>query len=196
MSKKILLTATMQSHIAQFHKPLINLLKGHGYEVHVAAKNNLGEKNGLRIENADLIFDVPFSRKPQNADNIRAYKLLKKIIDENNYDVIHCNTPMGGIITREAGKNARKKGTKIFYTAHGFHFYKGAPIKNWMLYYPVEKHFAKYTDKLLTITSEDYNLAKKHFATRVYYTHGVGADEAKYNQQFNQNEIKVTSKNS
>ena len=179
--KKVLLTATVQSHIAQFHKPLINMLKQNGYEVHIAAKDNLVEKNGLQLNEPDKVFNIPFDRSPLSKNNIIAYKQLKQIIDNTSYDVIHCNTPMGGVITRLAAKKARKKGTKVFYTAHGFHFYKGAPKKNWMIYYPIEKWFARYTDKLTTISEEDYNTAvQRKFKTTIEHIHGVGANTDKY----------------
>ena len=98
MLMKVLLTATVQSHICQFHKPLAEVLHAHGCEVHVAARNNLAEKNGLKLDFVDKVYNVPFARAPQSADNIRAYKQLKEITRKNHYDVIHCNTPMGGIV--------------------------------------------------------------------------------------------------
>ena len=174
---KILLTATVQSHICQFHKPLVEMLHEHNCEVHVAARDNLAEKNGLKLDFAEKVFDVPFSRSPKSKDNIKAYKQLKKIIDEGQYDVIHCNTPMGGIVTRLAARKARKNGTKVFYTAHGFHFYKGAPKKNWIVFYPIANH---YTDKLINITNEDYDLANKKFKCQIERIHGVGVDEKRY----------------
>ena len=178
---KVLLTATDQSHIYQFHKPLVEMLHEHNCEVHVAARDNLAEKNGLKLDFAEKVFDVPFSRSPKSKDNIKAYKQLKKIIDEGQYDVIHCNTPMGGIVTRLAARRARKNGTKVFYTAHGFHFYKGAPKKNWIVFYPIEKFFANhYTDKLITITNEDYDLANEKFKCQIERIHGVGVDEKRY----------------
>jgi glycosyltransferase EpsD len=181
MKKKILLTATVQSHISQFHMPLIKMLKDKGYEVHVAAKNNLAEKDGLNLDLADKIFDIPFSRSPLKRENILAYKKIKKIISDYEYEVIHCNTPMGGIITRLAARKARSNGTKVFYTAHGFHFYKGAPIVNWLIYFPIEKYMAHYTDKLITISKEDYQLAiNKQFRTNIQHIHGVGASTEKY----------------
>ncbi|WP_224076585.1 glycosyltransferase family 4 protein [Planococcus chinensis] len=179
--KKVLLIATVQSHIAQFHKPLIKILKDEGYIVHLAARNNLHEKNGLNLENVDKIFDLPFNRSPLSKSNIVTYKMLKKIIEKNNYDVIHCNTPMGGVITRVAAKHARKKeGSKVYYTAHGFHFYKGAPFINWLIYYPIEKWLSRYTDKLITITKEDYDFARKKMRTNIFYIPGVGVDNEKY----------------
>ena len=177
---KILLTATVQSHICQFHKPLVQMLHAHGCEVHVAARDNLAEKNGLKLDFVEKVYDLPFSRSPKSKDNIAAYKQLKAILEQEHYDIVHCNTPMGGIVTRLAAKKARKQGTKVFYAAHGFHFYKGASKKNWAVYYPIEKRFAKLSDKLITINREDYALAKEKMDTEVHYIHGVGVDEQRY----------------
>lgn len=178
---KVLLTATVQSHICQFHKPLMKLLKENGYEVHVAARDNLAEKNGLAMEYADKVFDIPFDRSPFSTRNIKAYKELSKVLAQNEYEIIHTNTPMGGMVTRLAANKYRKKnGTKVFYTAHGFHFYKGAPKKNWIIYYPIEKFSSRLTDKLITITEEDYKLASKKFHCQVERIHGVGVDEKRY----------------
>ena len=168
MRKKVLLTATVQSHICQFHKPLVEVLHAQGYEVHVAARNNLVEKNGLCLDFVEKIYNIPFSRSPKSKDNLKAYLQLKKIIGENSYEIIHCNTPVGGIITRLAALKARKSGTKVLYTAHGFHFYKGAAKKNWLIYYPIEKIMARFCDILITITEEDYQLAKRKFHTNIY----------------------------
>lgn len=178
--KKVLLTATVQSHICQFHKALVEVLHEHGYEVHVAARDNLAEKNGMKLDFVEKVYDVPFSRSPKSIDNIKAYKELRGIIDKGSYDVIHCNTPMGGIVTRLAAQKARKTGTTLIYTAHGFHFYEGAPKKNWLVFYPIEKFFSRLTDKLVTITQEDYNLANREFHCEVYRIHGVGVDERRY----------------
>lgn len=191
---KVLLVATVQSHIAQFHRPLADVLHTYGYEVHVAAYDNLHLKNGLELDFADKIFNVPFSRSPINRDNIKAYKVLKQILDCYKYDVVHCNTPMGGIVTRLAARDARKKGTKVFYTAHGFHFYQGAPKKNWLLYYPIEKLFSRLTDKLITITIEDYKLASAKFHCQVEHIHGVGVDEKRYFQVSTEDKLAVREK--
>ncbi len=178
--KKVLLVATVQSHICQFHKPLVKILHEQGAEVHVAAKDNLAEKNGLKLDFVEKVFDVPFARSPKSTDNLKAFKILKKIIEEEGYDCIQCNTPMGGIITRLAARKARKKGTKVVYMAHGFHFYKGASKKAWLVFYPIEKYFAKKCDTLITITDEDYALASKKFKTNVVHMHGVGVSEDRY----------------
>lgn len=178
--KRVLLTATVQSHIAQFHRPLAKMLHEHGCEVHVAARNNLAEKNGLKIDFADQVFDVPFARSPFSLQNVKAFLQIKKIIDAGHYDFVHTNTPAAGVFTRLAAVRARRKGTCVIYTAHGFHFYKGAPKKNWLLYYPVEKICAAFTDRLITITQEDYALASKRFKTNVFHIHGVGANSSRF----------------
>ena len=179
---KILFVATVRSHIGQFHMPFIRELKARGVEVHAAFKDNSADKPGLDLSAIDKTFEVPFERQPLRPNNIKAYRELKKIIDSNGYDAVHCHTPMGAVITRLAAKSARKKGTKVIYTAHGFHFFKGASIKNWMLFYPVEKYLSKYTDCLITINSEDCELAhkKKFRAGKIYKVHGVGVELDKF----------------
>lgn len=178
--KKVLYTATVLSHICQFHLPYLKIFKEKGYEVHVAAKDNLLEKNGLALKYADKFVDIPFSRSPKSLKNIKAYRQLKKLINGDYYDLIICNTPMGGILTRLAAKRTRKKGTKVVYFAHGFHFYKGAPKSNWLFYYPIEKKFSKKCDVLITITHEDYALASSKFKTKVVHCHGVGVDGSRH----------------
>ena len=180
--RRVLLIASVQSHICQFHKPLMCLLKDYGYEIHVAARDNLAEKNGLQLEYPDKVFNVPFSRLPFDfAAMIKAGTALRKILLENEYEVIHCNTPVAGVVSRLVARSYRKKGTRVFYTAHGFHFYKGAPKTNWVLYYPIEKWMTRFTDVLITITQEDYLFAKRRFEKRsngckVVRIHGVGAN--------------------
>lgn len=178
--KTVLIVATVQSHVAQFHRPLAEVLHRAGWAVHVAARDNLALKNGLKLDFADRVFDVPFSRSPKSWDNVRAYKQLKAIIDHGDYAVVHCNTPMGGVVTRLAARAARGRGTKVFYTAHGFHFYHGSSRLSWMTYYPIERWLSRFTDKLITITHEDYDLASKKFYCQVVHTHGVGVDENRY----------------
>ncbi len=174
------MTATVQSHICQFHKPLCELLHGLGYEIHVAARDNLAEKNGLALDFVDRVYDLPFARSPFSPKNIKAYRMLRAIIKEQKYDAAHCNTPVGGVLTRLACRRERKRGMRVLYTAHGFHFYKGAPKKNWILYYPIEWVCARWTDRLLTITAEDEALAKRRFKTTVCRIHGVGADAGRF----------------
>jgi glycosyltransferase EpsD len=185
MKRKILFT----SHVANFQKfnrPLMRMLRGTleepykdlnigGWQVDYASANE------EEIKDADNVFKVDFARHPKSIiKNYKACRQLKKIIDEGDYDVIHTHTPVGSIVTRWAAKAAHKKGTKIIYTCHGFHFYEGAPKQNWRIYYPIEKKMAKRTDLLITINHEDYERAKKDFACPVKMIDGAGVDTSKF----------------
>lgn len=179
---KILYTATVLSHICQFHLPHMKMLQEQGWEIHVAAHDNLAAKNGLQLKYCDKFIEISFARSPKSPDNIKAYKTLKALLAQEHYDVILCNTPMGGIVTRLAAKKTRKQGTRVIYMAHGFHFFKDSSKASWLIYYPVEKHMARYCDLLITINKEDYALTQEKFSgrTEIAHIHGVGVDEERY----------------
>jgi glycosyltransferase EpsD len=107
--------------------------------------------------------------------------MIKKEVSTNDYKIVHCHSPIGGVVCRLACRKARKKGTKIIYTAHGFHFFKGANWKNWLLFYPVEKLCSKCTDLLITTNGEDYNRASRWKTTMVKYVPGIGVCADKFN---------------
>lgn len=176
--KKVLFTATVDSHILQFHLPFLKLFKDAGYEVHVATNSN------ENIPYCDVKHVVSFERNPFKLNNLKAISQLKKICDKEKFEIIHTHTPMGSVVTRLAAKKTRKNNhTRVIYTAHGFHFFKGAPLKNWLIFYPVEKYLSKYTDTLITINIEDFELAKKKFSRRcknIEYVPGVGLDDEKF----------------
>lgn len=180
MRKALYVATVVKTHIMEFHVPYLKMLKDMGWETSVAARNDYDNPEDCIIPYCDTYYDLPFERNPLKANNIKAYKMLKKIIDEGHYDIIHCHTPMGACITRLAAIQARKNGSKVIYTAHGFHFYSGAPLVNWLVYYPIEKLLAHKTDVLITINKEDYNRAKKFKAGRVVYIPGVGIDVTKF----------------
>lgn len=180
--KKVLFVATVvKTHIMEFHIPYLKMFKEMGWETAVAARNDYENPADCVIPYCDIYYNIPFERNPLKPGNLKAYKELKHLIDEGEYDIIHCHTPVGAMLTRLAAKQARKQGTKVFYTAHGFHFYKGAPAINWILYYPVEKWLSRYTDVLITINKEDYERAKTFKAGKVCYVPGVGIDLKKFN---------------
>lgn len=181
--KKVLFTATVDSHIFNFHIPYLEYFKNKGYEVHVAT-------NGKEeIPYCDKKHTVSFERNPFEKNNINAYKELKKIIENEKFDLIHTHTPMGSVLTRLAAMKARKNGTRIIYTAHGFHFYKGAPKQNWLVYYPIEKILSTLTDDLITINQEDYDIAKNKFKMKnIYHVNGVGINKDKFKRTMSNDE--------
>ena len=121
---------------------------------------------------------------------------MKKLCSKNNYDIVHCHSPIGGMIARFACRRARKKRTRVIYTAHGFHFYKGAPLRNWLIYYTAEKIAANFTDTLITINKEDYNRAKKKFrVNKVEYVPGVGLDLNKFKKTIFDKKLKLQELN-
>lgn len=176
--KKVLFIATVvKTHINVFHLPYIKMFKEKGYETFVAAKNDY-ETKMPDIPYCDNYVDIPFARSPFGIQNIKAYKELKALIDNNDFDIIHCNTPVGGVIGRIAANKTRKqKGTKVVYIAHGFHFFRGGSKLAWLMFYPIEKILAHITDILITINQEDYNIALSKFkAKETIYVRGIGVD--------------------
>ena len=151
-----------------------------GYEVHLAC--NMDEIDPIGWQEdckkySVICHHIDFDRNPLSPKNIKAYRQLKLFLKENPMDFIHCNTPVGGLLGRICAKQAGN--IPVLYQAHGFHFWKGAPLKNWLLYYPVEKLMARWTDVLLTINQEDYERAKTFSLKkggRVEYIAGVGVD--------------------
>jgi glycosyltransferase EpsD len=167
---KILYTASTDIHLLNFHIPYIKLLSERGYEVHVAC-------NGDRqIPYAAKQYKIAFQRSPLDKRNLAVYNNLKKLIEENKYKLIHCHTPTCGVITRLAARKSRKSGTRVIYTAHGFHFYNGAPLKNWLLFYPIEVLLSYITDGIITMNAEDYNRLKSSaFGSKnKYVIDGIG----------------------
>ncbi len=180
--KKVLFVATVvKTHMMQFHIPYLKMFKDMGWETAVASRNDYENPADCVIPYCDAYYDIPFERTPWKPENIRSYKMLKAIMDEGNYDIIHCHTPVGALIARLAALKARKKGTKVIYTAHGFHFFKGAPLVNWLCYFPFEWLLSFVTDVLITINKEDYARAKKIMhPKRLEYVPGVGIHTEKF----------------
>ncbi|MBQ1383511.1 MAG: glycosyltransferase, partial [Solobacterium sp.] len=176
--KKVLFAATVvRTHIMQFHIPYLKMLKEMGYETFVAARNDYADPAECIIPYCDHYIDIPFERNPLKPANRKALEQLRELIDREHFDLIHCHTPVGAMLTRIAARNARKQGTTVIYTVHGLHFYKGAPLINWLAYYPVEKHLSRDTDVLITINKEDYEFARTHMnAKETLYVPGVGID--------------------
>lgn len=184
---KALMLASVASMLDQFNRENIALLQSMGYEIDIACNFEKGntssdeqveafrremEEKGVRT------LQVPIPRKISAIRDIKkSYHQVKALVKKEQYDLVHCHSPIGGVIARMACKQQRKKGLKMIYTAHGFHFFKGAPISNWLIFYPIEKMLGRYTDVLITICKEDYERAKKKKIGRsVVYSPGIGID--------------------
>lgn len=191
--KKAMILASVSSMIEQFNMNNIALLEDLGYEVHVLANFTNGgtlSKEKSKAFQTELVnrgitvFDVGINRSIFNKDNLSAYKEIKKIIDSQKYDLIHCHSPIGGVMARLAARSHRKAGMKVMYTAHGFHFWKGAPLQNWLIFYTIEKKLSQHTDYLLTINEEDYQTSKERSfkAGKIIHINGIGIDTHKFNK--------------
>lgn len=186
--KKALMVSTVPSMIGQFNMDNVRLLQELGYEVYAACNFNdrsvwPDEKIQKFIQEMEQLHipcnQIDFSRNPFDLkrDTV-SYKQFKKLVQDEQFDLIHCHAPLASVVCRVA---AHKQKTRIIYTAHGFHFYKGAPLKNWMLFYPIEKFLAKWTDVLITINLEDYERAKEKFKVkRIEYIPGIGIEADRF----------------
>lgn len=178
--KKILYIVNVGKRLNNFSYSSMLAAQQLGFEFHIAG--NWTEYKSDHDKELDekkygvVIHQIDFIRKPYDIRNIKAYKQICKLIEDEKFDMIHCNTPIGGVVGRLAGRKCHIY--KIIYQAHGFHFYKGSPIWNWLIYYPVERFLARYTDCLITINNEDYQLSHR-FNLRNdnrKFVHGVGID--------------------
>lgn len=188
--KKALMLASVASMIDQFNMPNIELLLSLGYEVDVVADfynpGNItlerAEKLKTRLNDMGVrVIHIAIPRTLNPKSIISAYKAVKNLIRSEDYNLMHCHSPIGSAIARIAAKVSRKLGMRIIYTAHGFHFYNGAPAINWLIYYPIEKFLSRNTDILITINQEDFQRATEKFhAKQTLYIPGVGVDTEKF----------------
>lgn len=177
--RRILILCTTDSMIWNFLIPHIIKMKEQDIVVECACSKTGIYYDELIKKYKLKVFELPFHRSPYSLDNVKAYRKLVNLIEKRKYDTIFCHEPVGGAIGRLAGKKCH---TKVIYMAHGFHFYKGAPIKNWIIYYSVEYFLARYTDLLITINAEDYKMAQTFKAKKIALLNGIGVDLNKFNK--------------
>ncbi len=188
-NKKIMMLATTDNMIWQFLLPHIKRLQEMGNNVEcVCAKtgfwfDELTNKYGVKVH------EINFARSPLSLKNLKGYKQLKKLQKKENYDLIYCQQPVGGLMGRLIAKKFK---LPCIYTAHGFHFFKGnSKIKNF-IFKTIEKYLSKYTTALVTINDEDFESAKKMKAKKVFKINGIGVDLDKYakDENFNKNKFR------
>lgn len=186
MKKKALIVTTISGFVPQFAMNDVRILQSEGYEVHYASNfrnpiysfdKKMLKEQGIILHQVD-IFKSPIKLRR----HLSAIKQLVNIIDTEKINLVHCHNPMGGVDGRYAAHYSKMKPVTI-YTAHGFHFYKGAPTINWLLYYTMERWMAHKTDILVTINKEDYKRSKKFHLKKnglVRQIHGVGVDMKRF----------------
>ena len=184
MNKRVLIVASVVSFIEWFNKENVDYLnKTRQCELHIACNFDYMEDTDEertrayidKIKSEGVILhNIHFARSPFSSQNIDCYKQLKAIVDENHFELIHVHTPTVSILTRLAARKARKEGTTVMYTCHGFHFHNAAPKKNWMMFYPMERMMSRFCDYIVTINKEDFNRAKTFHAPNVRYIPVVG----------------------
>ena len=179
---RILYVTTISLTMNSFFIPHIEMLVRERNHVDIACNYKDLALDPLYSELGCAFYQIDFSRSPTSLDNIKAYSQLKKVLENGKYDIVHCHTPIASVVARLVCMRFRKTDRlRVFYTAHGLHFYKGAPLLNWLLFYPIEKFCSSYTDKLITINREDYNLVLHRFkAKEVHLIPGVGVDLTRF----------------
>lgn len=190
--KKALLLANAASMLLLFNRENIRILQQAGYEVHVACNFKSGNTVSSQVvdqyhqkweEEGIICHQVDFLRTPFSLKSFDIYRQTKSLIARETFDLIHCHTPIVSVFARLAARTARKQGTKVIYTAHGFHFFKGASLFNWLTYYSIERLLAPCTDVLLTINAEDYARAQKRLRVgEIYLVPGIGVEIEKMEQ--------------
>lgn len=172
MTKVLLVANVAKEHVNKFHIPTIKYLQAKGWQVDVACSVD------AEVPAGDHVYNMSWKRSPFTLGTFKGIKELKALLAKEKYDIVYCHTPVGGMVARFAARKFRKEGVKVVYCAHGLHFYKGASLVNWLLFYPMEKWMAKMTDMFITINSEDYERVKKDFnkEMQVEMIHGIGVN--------------------
>lgn len=191
---KVLMLASVASMIDLFNTENIHILEQLGCKIDVAANFQNGSitsqervnKYKNELENSGIeVIDTPIPRSIFSIrEIIDSYRMVKNLVEERHYRIVHCHSPIGGVVARVACRNARKKGTKVVYTGHGLHFFKGAPLKNWLLFYPIERMCAKITDVLIAINQEDYQREQSWNCCQVEYVPGIGVNTVAFQEPF------------
>lgn len=176
-NKRILIVCTTDSMIWNFLVPHIKWLEQKGFLVECACARTGFYYDELEREKHILLHEISFERSPFRVSNFSAYKQLSRLIRDRKYDIIYCHEPVGGALGRLAGKRNKKY---VLYIAHGFHFFKGAPLKHWLLYFIFEYILSYFTDAIVTICNEDFQHSKKLHIKNRYLIPGIGIDFSKY----------------
>nr|WP_240610882.1 glycosyltransferase family 4 protein [Ammonifex thiophilus] len=174
---KVLFLATVYTHLAAFHLPFMQLLQDKGCEVHAAASPAEGRKEEVEAIGVRC-WDIPFARSPYSPKNLKAFRELRRLLETHRFALIHVHTPVAAFLGRYLAKVTGQG--SVLYTAHGFHFYQGAPLRNWLIYCTAERLAARWTDGLIVINREDFDIARRILGFKsgknLFYVPGVGVE--------------------
>lgn len=174
---RILYVATSDIHLKTFHVPYLEWLAAEGHTVDIAAER----RGGLNFECVNQAYWLPFPRTLASFQHLGTLRRLRAIIEGGGYDLVHCHTPIPSALTRIAARNWRKRGGKLLYAAHGFHFYKGGPLRNWLTYYPAEWLLSAMTDAIITINREDFGYVNgKMWHQASFLIPGIGVQATRF----------------
>ena len=190
--KKLLITST-ELMMIQFLVPHVKYLSENGFRVEIACSDVGGRMEDVRSDLegvVDAIHVLRLERSPVNPRNFQGYRDLKKLLAENHYDIIWTNEPVMGVVTRLAANKYRRRGTKVIYMCHGFHFYNGASLPSWLIFYPIERFMSRFCDRIVTINHEDEARAKTFHCPRVEYIHGIGVNTDRLHNRNEQSDIR------
>lgn len=185
--KKALILTTVSGFLIKFELDHVRILQDLGYEIHYAANTHEKvydfEPEELKKRRITM-HHIPIAKSPfRIKENREALKQLERLIRREQIQLIHCHTPVGGLLGRLAAHRCRDRKVKVIYTSHGFHFYKGCPALKYWVFYAVEKYLAKYTDAIVVINKEDYESAgsfRLKGGGGIYRIPGVGLDCRKF----------------
>ena len=152
---------------SKFNKAYIDFLSRNGIKVYNASP-------GIEVMADCTQIDVPINRNPLHFGNISALIILARRIKSENILNVHCHTPSGGLVGRLL--KLFIPNLNVIYTAHGFHFYKGAPFLYWLTFFVIELLLSPLTKAIITINNEDYNLSRKLLKRNTYKINGVGVN--------------------
>ncbi len=179
---KALIVSSVYGFLSKFERQNVELLEGMNIEVHYASNSKnvvYKDSEGVLEELGVKYQDIPITQSLADIRaNVKAIITLRRFIKKENINIIHCHTPTGGFVARMACMGL--KSVYVIYTAHGFHFYRGASKLRNCIYYLAEYFLSRNTDAIVTINHEDEIAAKTMCADTVYRIPGEGVDSQYY----------------
>lgn len=180
---RLLIVTTVPATIDAFLAPYVAHFNASGWEVDVATAD--GPLSALVVGASSAIHRIPWSRRATDLSGVaRAIRMVRRIVRDGRYDIVHVHTPIAASVTRSAiGTIAPSRRPAVVYTAHGFHFQPGSPLRKRLLPQVVEWLGGRCTDRLIVINEADQKTAEQLRLVRpgrVVCMPGIGIDLSWY----------------